>query len=116
MHRVSDAGPLRIDAFFATPAAREDRWRELVEMATAWRARKITRDAFEAALQAAEVSEEFHGFPGAQLMLALRNRAKSDDAAGPGARLAHIVCPVNPVIPSACRGLGSARGKIGRGT
>ena len=110
MHRVSDAGPLRIDAFFATPAAREDRWRELVEMATAWRARKIARDAFEAALQAAEVSEEFHAYPGPHLMAALRSRAKSDDADGAdGTRLAHLLCPVDTVLPSACGGLGTRR-------
>ncbi len=82
MDSVGDAGSRRIDAFFATPAAREDRWRELVEVATAWRAGKVTRDAFEGALQGAEVIEEFHAYPGPHLMAALRSRARSDDADG----------------------------------
>ncbi len=38
MNEASEAGPRRIDTFFSTPAAREDRWRELVDAARAWAA------------------------------------------------------------------------------
>ena len=82
---VSDkaaAKPSRIDAFFATPAAREDRWRDLVDTAKAWAAGSGNRSAFEAALDEAAAIEEFYGYPGPHLMSALRNRAEADDAAG----------------------------------
>ena len=74
--------PLRIDAFFATPAAREDRWRDLVDTAKAWATGSGNRSAFEAALNEAAAIEEFYGYPGPHLMSALRNRAEADDAAG----------------------------------
>src|SRR5271154_6667801 len=73
--------PARIDAFFATPAAREDRWRDLVDMAKAWAAGSGSRAAFEAALDEVAAIEEFYGYPGPHLMSALRNRAEADDAA-----------------------------------
>ena len=38
MNEASEAGPRRIEAFFSTPAARKDRWRELVDAARAWAA------------------------------------------------------------------------------
>ena len=74
--------PARIDAFFATPAAREDRWRDLIDTAKAWSAGRGNRTAFEAALDEVAVIEEFYGYPGPNLMSALRNRAEADDAAG----------------------------------
>jgi len=74
--------PARIDAFFATPAAREDRWRELVDTAKAWAAGTGNRAGFEAALDEAAAIEEFHGYPGPHLMAALRHRAEADDPAG----------------------------------
>ena len=70
----------RIDAFFATPAAREDRWRDLVDMAKAWAVGSGNRAAFEAALDEVATIEEFYGYPGPHLMSALRNRAEADDA------------------------------------
>ena len=85
MNPTANPGAQRIDNFFSTPAAREDRWRELVDAAKAWAAGTGARGVFDAALNDAAAIEEFHGFPGAQLMLALRNRAESDDAAGTAA-------------------------------
>jgi arginine decarboxylase len=49
--------PARIDAFFATPAAREDRWRDLVDTAKAWSAGRGNRAAFEATLDEVAVIE-----------------------------------------------------------
>jgi arginine decarboxylase len=72
----------QIDAFFATPGAREDRWRDLVDAAKKWAAGTGSRAAFESALSDAAVIEEFHGYPGPNLMAALRDRADDDDAAG----------------------------------
>ncbi len=82
MNDAADHKSLRIDAFFSTPSAREDRWRDLVDAAKAWVAGRGDRAAFEAALNQAAAIEEFHGYPGPHLMAALRNRAESDDAAG----------------------------------
>ncbi len=82
MSSTASPKPARIDAFFATPAAREDRWRDLVDAAKAWSAGRGNRTAFEATLDEAAVIEEFYGYPGPQLMAALRNRAEADDAAG----------------------------------
>lgn len=75
----------RVDAFFETPGAREDRWHDLVDAAKKWSAGTGNRLAFESALNEAAVIEEFHGYPGPSLMAALRNRAESDDAAGAAA-------------------------------
>src|SRR5215831_3930497 len=73
----------RVDVFFATPGAREDRWRDLVDAAKKWAAGTGSRAAFESALNDAAVIEEFHGYPGPSLMAALRDRAESDNAARP---------------------------------
>ncbi|MBV9333394.1 MAG: decarboxylase, partial [Candidatus Eremiobacteraeota bacterium] len=75
----------RIDAFFATPGAREDRWRELVDAAKKWAAGTGSRAAFESALSDAAVIEAFHAYPGPSLMAALRDRAEADDGAGAAA-------------------------------
>ena len=72
----------RIDSFFAPPSAREDRWRDLVDTARAWAAGTGTRADLLVALDAAATLEEFHGYPGASLMAALRNRAETNDPAG----------------------------------
>jgi arginine decarboxylase len=85
MNDAAGPQPQRIDTFFSTPAAREDRWRDLVDAAKAWAAGTGDRVAFEAALNEAAAIEEFHGYPGPQLMMALRNRAGSDDATGTAA-------------------------------
>jgi arginine decarboxylase len=70
---MSDAAglkPQRIDAFFSTPAARADRWPDLVDAAKAWAAGTGNRAVFDAALNEAAAVEEFHGYPGPQLMTA----------------------------------------------
>jgi arginine decarboxylase len=75
----------QIDVFFATPGAREDRWRDLVDAAKKWAAGTGDRAALESALNEAAVIEEFHAYPGPTLMAALRDRAEGDDAAGAAA-------------------------------
>jgi arginine decarboxylase len=75
----------QVDAFFATPGAREDRWRDLADTAKEWAAGTGSRDAFESTLDDAAVIEAFHGYPGPSLMAALRDRAEGDDAAGAAA-------------------------------
>ncbi|MGB6414477.1 MAG: hypothetical protein WBF19_14135, partial [Candidatus Cybelea sp.] len=75
----------QVDVFFATPGAREDRWRDLVDAAKKWAAGTGSRAEFESALSDAAVIEEFHGYPGPSLMAALRDRAESDDSAGASA-------------------------------
>jgi len=80
----------RVDVFFETPGARADRWRDLVDAAKRWTAGTSNRAAFESALGAVAVIEEFHGYPGPALMAALRNRAESDDAAGATALASRI--------------------------
>jgi arginine decarboxylase len=75
----------RADVFFATPGAREDRWRDLVDAAKKWAEGTGSRAAFESALNEAAVIEEFHGYPGPSLMATLRSRAESDDAGGTAA-------------------------------
>ncbi|MGH7154165.1 MAG: hypothetical protein ACREF3_09550 [Acetobacteraceae bacterium] len=82
MNEASGTEPRRIDNFLSTPAAREDRWRDLVDAARAWAAGTGDRAEFEAALNEAAAIEEFHGYPGPGLMAALRHRAESDDATG----------------------------------
>src|SRR5579871_3339411 len=75
----------RVDVFFETPGGREDRWRDLVDVAKKWSAGTGNRAAFEPALNEAAAIEEFHGYPGPSLMTALRNRADADDASGAAA-------------------------------
>ena len=70
----------RIDRFFSGPAARADRWRDLLDAAQAWLAGSGKREQFEAALADLGPTEEFHAYPGLHLMAALRDCAASDDA------------------------------------
>src|SRR5260370_171653 len=70
----------RIDQFFSGPAGRADDWRDLVEEARAW-ARSGNRAKYDSALADLSVTEEFHGYPGLQLMAALREAATGGDAA-----------------------------------
>ncbi|MBR0774265.1 decarboxylase [Bradyrhizobium diazoefficiens] len=70
----------RIDQFFSGPGERADDWRDLVEAAKAW-ARGGDRSKYDAALADLSVLEEFHGYPGLQLMAALREAASAGDAA-----------------------------------
>ncbi|KYK48554.1 hypothetical protein A1D31_02360 [Bradyrhizobium liaoningense] len=78
----NDAKPTqqRIDQFFSGPGARADDWRDLVDAAKAW-ARGGDRAKYDAALADLSVTEEFHGYPGLQLMGALREAAAAGDGA-----------------------------------
>ncbi len=70
----------RIDRFFAGPGARGDQWRNLVELAESWAAGSSSRPKVEAALGELTATEEFHAYPGCELMAALRERAAEGDA------------------------------------
>src|SRR6478736_2953817 len=70
----------RIDQFFSGPGGRADDWRELVDAAKAW-AQGGDRAKYDAALADLSVTEEFHGYPGLQLMGTLREAAATGDAA-----------------------------------
>ena len=70
----------RIDQFFAGPGARGDQWTNLVEMAEAWANNSGGRAKFDTALAEMAATEEFHAYPGPQLMTALRDRAAANDA------------------------------------
>src|SRR6185503_3449463 len=78
MAKDTKAAQRRIDQFFSGPGARADDWRDLVEAAKVW-ARGGDRVAYDAALANLSVTEEFHGYPGLQLMAALREAATSGD-------------------------------------
>ncbi|VIO79514.1 Biodegradative arginine decarboxylase [Bradyrhizobium ivorense] len=79
---ANDAKPAqqRIDQFFSGPGGRADSWRDLVEAAKTW-SRGGDRAAYDAALSALAVTEEFHGYPGLHLMTALKEAAAAGDAA-----------------------------------
>jgi len=70
----------RIDQFLNGPGGRADDWRDLVEGAKVW-ARGGDRANYDATLADLSVTEEFHGYPGLQLMAALREAASAGDAA-----------------------------------
>src|SRR3954451_24081942 len=70
----------RIDQFFAGPGARGDQWTNLVELAGTWTSNSGGRAAFDAALAEMTATEEFHAYPGLQLIAALRDRAAANDA------------------------------------
>lgn len=72
----------RIDQFASGPGARADEWRALVEAAKAWPKGAEGRAGFERQLGDIAVIEEYHAYPGARLMAALKECAASDDAAG----------------------------------
>src|SRR5437899_10094625 len=70
----------RIDQFLTGPGGRADDWRDLIEAAKAW-TRGGDRANYDVALAELSVTEEFHGYPGLQLMGALREAAATGDAA-----------------------------------
>ncbi|MHB8270735.1 decarboxylase [Bradyrhizobium sp.] len=76
-----DAKPAqkRIDQFLSGPGGRADDWRDLVEGAKVW-ARGGDRAGYDATLADLSVTEEFHGYPGLQLMAALKEAAAAGDA------------------------------------
>src|SRR4051795_3757303 len=69
-----------IDQFFAGAGARGDQWRELVELAKGWSRRSGDRTKVEAALAEMTATEEFHTYPGLQLLAALRDNVAAGDA------------------------------------
>lgn len=71
-----------IDHFFSAPSGRHDRWRDLHSIARSWAKGDAKRGAVEQALDDLGVLEEFHAFPGTELMTALRERLKNDDKPG----------------------------------
>src|SRR5215468_8370759 len=64
---------IRIDQFFAGLGARGDQWRTLVERAEAWCDGSGSRAEVEAVLAEMTAVEEFHAYPGRQLLGALRD-------------------------------------------
>lgn len=71
-----------IDHFFSAPSGRTDRWRDLHAVARSWSTGSKSRSAVEAALDELGVIEEFHAFPGADLISVLRGFLQNDDASG----------------------------------
>src|SRR3978361_311633 len=80
MSKNGKSAQKRIDQFFSGPGGRADDWRDLACAAKAW-ARGGNRVAYDSALDDLLVTEEFHGYPGLQLMAALREAASGGDAA-----------------------------------
>lgn len=76
---MSTSAQHRIDKFMNGPGGRADDWRDLVEAAKAWAAGG-DRAEYEKLLGNLAVTEEFHGYPGLQLMAALKE-ASGDAAA-----------------------------------
>src|SRR5215470_17341057 len=70
----------RIDQFFSAPGARADGWRDLLDAAQAWSAGRAERSTFDGVFADIAVIEEFHAYPGARLMTALRDCAATGDA------------------------------------
>jgi arginine decarboxylase len=83
--KESDHSLPQIDQFFAGPGARADRWQNLVELAEAWADGSGSPASFEDALAEMTPTEEYHAFPGPQLMSALRDNAAANDAAATAA-------------------------------
>ena len=75
----------QIDQFFVGPGARADRWQNLVELAEAWADGSGSPASFEDALAEMTPTEEYHAYPGPQLMSALRDNAAANDAAATAA-------------------------------
>ncbi len=85
-----------VDNFFASSAARFDRWRELNAKAQTWAAgarggnARSGRATVEAALAQVRPLEDFFAYPGARLMKTIADRVAADDALG-AARLVRRV-------------------------
>jgi len=82
MAKAEKRGSAQIDRFFVGPGARGDQWHDLAELAERWAHGSADRASFEAALSEMSATEEFHAYPGARLITALRGRAAAND---PGA-------------------------------
>ncbi len=75
----------RIDQFLLLHALRADRWRDITSLTADWAAGKGARAAVEDAIAAMAPVEEFHAYPGARLLGALRERIAGNDASGAAA-------------------------------
>ena len=75
MAKAEKRGSAQIDRFFLGPGARGDQWHDLAELAERWAHGSADRASFEAALSEMSATEEFHAYPGARLITALRGRA-----------------------------------------
>ena len=80
MSKGANRRPPQIDQFFAGPGARGDQWRGLVELAEAWSRGSSDRAKVEATLAEMTATEEFHAYPGPQLLAALRDHVAAGDA------------------------------------
>jgi arginine decarboxylase len=80
MRKQASRHPSQIDRFFAGPGARGDQWRNLVELAEAWSHGAGTRNKVEAALDEMTATEEFHAYPGPELIAALYEHVAENDA------------------------------------
>src|SRR6185295_792221 len=67
------------------PGVRGDRWQNLVELAEAWADGSGSPASFEDALADMMPTEEFHAYPGPQLLTALHDQAAADDPAATAA-------------------------------
>ena len=111
MSKVAIGNASRIDQFFAGPGARGDQWRNLVELAESWSAGSDSRADFEAALTEMTATEEFHAYPGFQLITALGEHAAENDAAAAALLVRRIARAIlDSVFPPKLWRLGSARG------
>jgi arginine decarboxylase len=81
----------RIDQFFPGSGARADHWRFLLDAAKAWSDSSGNRNKFDALFAQLEVTEEYHGYPGARLMAALKEAAASGDASATAALATRIL-------------------------
>ena len=79
MSTAASSHPVQIDRFFPGPGARADQWRHLVGLAEAWSGGSGDRAKVEAALADMTATEEFHAYPGPQLMTALRDHIAAND-------------------------------------
>ena len=70
-----------IDHLFSAPAARSDRWRDIVAAARRWVDGGERADV-AAAFAALGATEEFFAYPGKGLISKLEERLEADDAKG----------------------------------
>src|SRR5215813_5441563 len=80
MSKPASGHTARIDQFFAGLGARGDQWSHLVELTQRWADGTSSRTDVEAALAEMTPTEEFHAYPGLQLMGAVRDQVAANDA------------------------------------
>jgi arginine decarboxylase len=79
--KQSDRNLPRVDQFFTGPGGRADRWQNLVELAEAWADGSGSPASVEDALAEMIPTEEYHAYPGPQLLNSLRDHVAGNDAA-----------------------------------